>query len=93
MKRDVNTILLILIVVLSVRLAVVVMYNENAYLELRQRYQAENQELINQYNQLSNDYAEALAKIEELESENEELRKALVEKEQYIKELEGTAGK
>jgi|Deesub1362A_J573_1020465.scaffolds.fasta_scaffold00139_61 peptidoglycan hydrolase CwlO-like protein len=93
MKRDVNTILLILVVVLSVSLAVVVMYNENAYLELRQRYQAENQELIDQYNQLSNDYAEALAKIEELESENEELRKALVEKEQYIKELEGTTGK
>lgn len=87
MKKDVNTWLLILVVVLSLALAGVTVYYQNTYFEIEQHYQYATNVVSTEYEQLSSDYASAQEKINTLETENEQLRKLITAKEQYIQRL------
>jgi len=87
MKRDVNTWLLVLVVVLSVSLAGLTVYYQNMYFEIEQQYHHTSTVVATQYEQLSSEYAAAQERINKLEAENEQLREALAAKEQYIQIL------
>jgi len=87
MKRDVNTWLLVLVVVLSVCLAGLTVYYQNMYFKIEQQYQHTSSVVTSQYEQLSDEYAAAQERINKLEAENEQLRDVLSAKEQYIQTL------
>ncbi|MHC1592476.1 MAG: hypothetical protein ACXQT1_00155 [Methermicoccaceae archaeon] len=89
MKKDVNTWLLILVVVLSLFLVGVTVYYQNMYFEIEQHYQYTTNVVTTEYEQLSSDYADAQEKINTLETESEQLRNLLTAREQYIQRLRG----
>ena len=87
MRRNVNLALVILVALLSVTVAIMVVYYENTYFELTEHYRNERNMITDQYNQLVQEYNSAINTINELQKENQELKDVLVEKDKYIQRL------